>query len=757
MTKTEMDVVVKKVIPFLQSAGWDLDSEIFLEVTLTEGTITRKSGKFIRGKKKRADIVLYTKVDIPIAVIEVKEAGKPVESGIQQAIRYADMLDVPFMFSTNGHEILFRNNLKDGDIENYITPNNFPSKEELTDALLKSKSMNENSLIFKEPYFKNYKPRYYQQVAINRTLESISKGLKRIMLVMATGTGKTFTAFQIVWKFIKGNPNGRVLYLADRNILIDQTLVNDFSPLKKVATKITNRKIDKSYQVYFSLYQAISGKDEKDNIFKEFSPEFFDLIIIDECHRGSAKDDSSWREILDYFNTSIHIGMTATPKETKEVSNLDYFNEPIYSYSLKQGITDGFLAPYRVVRVNFDKDLYGLDVSDRLTDDKGIALEKKIFSQKDIDKDLVLNKRTDAVATKIFEQINFIGKDSKTIVFCQDQDHALRLRTSIVNCLSRNGINEPNYCMRITSDDIEGKSMLEDFINPDKKIPVIVTTSKLLTTGVDSKLVKLIVIDQNIQSKSEFKQIIGRGTRVDEERGKMNFTILDFKGATTIFSDNDFDGYPEQIIEDSSGDGYEKSAEEVEKESAKKYFFDGIEVTLESEKIQYLDENGNLISKSIIEFSKDNTINTCLNIEDFHNSWINSNPQENIEQHLLERGVMLDELEQIFGDQYSAFDLICHVAYDAALISRSTRAMNCKKYLRDKYENNLNEICIDVLNELIEKFRTHEEDVMDTKILLLSDFRKYGSAAQIINNFDGRERYLEITQDLKNNLFSINI
>ncbi|HAR32908.1 MAG TPA: restriction endonuclease, partial [Desulfobacter sp.] len=512
---SERDICTKFITPALKQAGWDIATQVREEFSLTKGRIIVRGHLHTRAKHKRADYVLFYKPNIPIAIIEAKDNNHSVGDGMQQALVYADMLQVPFLFSSNGDGFLFHNKIApDGIIERELSLQEFPAAETLWRWWVRHRGLNnqQNALVTQD-YFSDgsdKSPRYYQLLAINKTIEAIARGQNRILLVMATGTGKTYTAFQIIWRLWKSKTKKRILFLADRNILIDQTMTNDFKPFGSAMTKIQKRQANKSYEIYLSLYQAVTGNEEERNIYKQFSSEFFDLIIIDECHRGSAAADSAWREILEYFAFATQIGLTATPKETREVSNSDYFGAPIYTYSLRQGIDDGFLAPYKVVRIDLDRDLTGWRPDKGMMDKYGNEIEDRVYNQKDFDKTLVLEQRTRLVAKKITEFLKQTNRFDKAIVFCENIDHAERMRQALVNENSDLVAQSSNYVMRITGDNEEGKSELDNFIFPESKYPVIATTSKLMTTGVDAQTCKLIVLDQRIQSMTEFKQIIGR-------------------------------------------------------------------------------------------------------------------------------------------------------------------------------------------------------------------------------------------------------
>ncbi len=624
---SERDICTKFITPAVSGAGWDVHSQIREEVTLTNGRI-RVRGKLVaRGEAGRADYVLYHKPKIPLAVIEAKDNNHRVGDGMQQAQRYAEMLDVPFSFSSNGDAFLFHDATNTGDkVEREIPLSAFPAPGDLWSKYRAWKGLDdETTPVVVEDYFDDgsgKEPRYYQLNAINKTVEAVAKGQRRILLVMATGTGKTYTAFQIIWRLWKAKRAKRILFLADRNILVDQTRTNDFRPFGQAMTKIANRSVDKSYEIYLSLYQAITGKEEAKKIFKSFSPDFFDLVVIDECHRGSADEDSEWHEILEYFTGATHVGMTATPKETKDVSNLSYFGEPVYTYSLKQGIEDGFLAPYKVIRIDIDKDLTGWRPEAGKRDKHGQEIEDRIYNVTDFDRSLVLEKRTELVAKKVTEYLKATDRYAKTIVFCEDIDHAERMRRELVNLNGDLVAQDRRYVMRITGDEDEGKRELDNFILPDSKYPVIATTSELMSTGIDAQTCKLIVLDQTIRSIAKFKQIIGRGTRINEDYGKLYFTIMDFRKATELFADPNFDGPPITIYEPGEDDPVAPpddlpASDELTEEPAEptdleypegenqpggprpRYYVNDVGVRVLSEREQYYDEDGKLTTESL--------------------------------------------------------------------------------------------------------------------------------------------------------------
>ena len=552
-TLSERDICTKFITPAIEQAGWNRNTQFLEEVSFTDGKIYVRGKLTARGKQKRADYILYYKPNIPIAIIEAKDNRHSIRAGIQQALEYAKILDIPCVFSSNGDGFLFHDRtINAGEIEKEFDISNFPPPAELWEKYKLYKGIStiaEEKIIEQDYYFDGTgrKPRYYQQIAVNRTVEAIAKGQNRLLLVMATGTGKTYTAFQIIHRLWKSGAKKRILFLADRRALIDQTRRGDFKHFKDKMTVVKQRQVDKSYEIYLALYQGLSGSDEDANIYRQFSPDFFDLIIIDECHRGSAKDDSSWREILSHFKNAAHIGLTATPKETKETSNTEYFGDPVYTYSLKQGIDDGFLAPYRVIRVGLDIDAEGWRPEQGKKDKNGKEVEDRIYNRKDFDRHLVIDERTELVAKKLTEFLKGYDRFAKTIVFCSDIDHAERMRYALNNLNADLVQVNAKYIMQITGDNEEGKRELDNFINPEEPYPVIATTSELMTTGVDAQTCKVIVLDANIASMTKFKQIIGRGTRINEEFGKLYFTILDFRNATDLFADKDFDGDPIRV------------------------------------------------------------------------------------------------------------------------------------------------------------------------------------------------------------------
>jgi type I restriction enzyme, R subunit len=650
---SERDICTKFITPAIKQANWR-ERQIREEVKLTNGRIIVKGSTTSRGKPKRADYVLSYKPNLPLAVVEAKKNTHTLGDGMQQALLYAEMLDIPFAFSSNGDAFLFHDRTGTfGNVEEEISLDRFPSPEFLWQKYCEWKGLDEvRAKVVTQDYFIDQQKslRYYQCIAINRTIEAIAKGQDRILLVMATGTGKTLTAFQIIWRLWKAGVKKRILFLADRNILVDQTKINDFKHFGTVMTKIKNREAEKSYEIYLSLYQAVSGTEEERNIYKQCSPDFFDLVIIDECHRGSAAEDSAWRDILEYFSSATHIGLTATPKETKDISNIHYFGKPIYTYSLKQGIEDGFLAPYRVIRIDLDRDLAGWRPEKNKVDKYGNLIEDRIYNQKDFDRDLVLEKRTELVAKKVTEFLKANDRFDKTIVFCENIDHAERMRGALVNENSDLAGENRKYVMRITGDNPEGKAELDNFINPESHYPVIATTSKLMSTGIDAQTCKLIVLDKRIQSMTEFKQIIGRGTRINEDYGKYYFTIMDFKKATELFADPDFDGEPVEIYGPEGGPG--SPGEPGEENNREKYFVDDVDVGVVTERMQYYGQDGKLITESLKDYTRKTVLKDFESLESFLKQWNEAEKKEAILSELEERGVLLEALAEEVGKDF---------------------------------------------------------------------------------------------------------
>lgn len=783
---SERDVCTKFVTPALAAAGWDLRHQIREEVTLTKGRIKVRGRMVSRGKAKRADYVLYYKPNLPLAVIEAKDETHSVGAGMQQALAYAKMLDVPFAFSTNGKAFLFHDRTgRSSEVEREIKLSEFPSPDELWSRYCAWKGLgNEAERIAAQDYHidaSGKTPRYYQLVAINRVVEAIARGQKRILLVMATGTGKTYTAFQIIWRLWKARLVRRVLFLADRNILVDQTRINDFKPFGNAMTKITNRTVDKSYEIYLALYQAVSGTDEEKNIYKQFSPDFFDLVVVDECHRGSAAEASAWREILEYFAPATHLGLTATPKETRDVSNIEYFGEPVYTYSLKQGIEDGYLAPYKVVRIDLDKDLIGWRPEKGQRDKYGEEIEDRIYDQRDFDRTLVLEERTKVVARKVTEFLKATDRYAKTIVFCEDIDHAERMRQALVNENADLVTENPRYVVRITGDNEEGKAELDNFIDPESRYPVIATTSRLLTTGVDAQTCKVIVLDRRIESMTEFKQIIGRGTRVNEEYGKYYFTILDFKKATELFADPQFDGEPvkiyvrrqdepvvfedeepgSQVLVDDMGEGwaddddtgdvvYGPGGEEGPRRRVK-YVIDNVPVFVVAERVQYYGPDGKLITESLRDYTRRRLTARYATLDDFLRRWTAAERKEAILRELEEQGVLLHALAEEVGRDYDPFDLVCHVAFDRPPLTRRERAERVRK--RD-YFARYGDKARAVLEALLDKYADEGiETIESVEVLRVRPLSELGTPVELIRSFGSKEEYLEAVRELERALY----
>jgi type I restriction enzyme R subunit len=774
---TERDICTKFITPALTGAGWDLHTQIREEVTFTKGRIIVRGKLHTRGETKRADYILYFKPNIPIAIIEAKDNTHSVGAGMQQGLGYAETLDIPFVFSSNGDGFLEHDRTgQRTPVELELGLNGFPSPAELWQRYCRWKGLEtpEARTVVEQDYHSDLSdkaPRYYQLTAINRVVEAIARGQKRLLLVMATGTGKTYTAFQIIWRLWKSKTKKRILYLADRNILIDQTKTNDFKPFGQAMTKITHRMVDKSFEIYLSLYQAVTGNEEEKNIYKQFSPDFFDLIIVDECHRGSAAEDSAWREILDYFRSATQIGLTATPKETKDVSNIHYFGEPVYTYSLRQGIDDGFLAPYKVIRIDFDKDLQGWRPKAGQTDKHGELIEDRIYNQKDFDRTLILDERTRLVAWKITEYLENTDPYAKTIVFCEDVDHAERMRQALVNLNASRVKESARYIMRITGDDPIGKAELDNFIDPASRYPVIATTSQLMSTGVDAQTCKLIVLDKRIQSMTEFKQIIGRGTRINEDYGKYWFSIMDFKKATELFADPDFDGDPVQIYEpqpedpplppDNEGEGGDPPPDvppepplppDIPGEPRIKYVI-GNEVTvyIVAERVQYYGADGKLITESLKDYTRKAVRKEYSSLDQFLRRWSQADKKQAVITELEQQGVLFDPLAEEVGRTYDPFDLVCHVAFDQPPLSRRERAAAVKK--RNVFAK-YGEQARRVLEVLLDKYAdTGIEDIEDIKVLQLAPFSDIGTAPELVGAFGGKSGYLKAVQELEDQLY----
>lgn len=797
---SEADIKEKFITPAIINSGWDEHTQIIREYSITAGRIWVKGKLTARGKKLFADYVLYIS-GIPVAIIEAKDNNHSINSGIQQALKYSNLMDIPFVFSSNGDGFYFHDKtVTEGDIETSLSLDDFPTANFLWEKYKKFKGIEtetEEKIILQD-YFtdSDRKPRYYQQIAINRTVEAVAKGQKRIILVMATGTGKTYTAFQIAYRLFKSKSKRKILFLADRTSLVDQTLRGDFRHFKDAMTVIKKKVInldgkdllvsnnkrgidnaDKAFDIFLGLYQGLSNSDpEVPDAFKDFSPDYFDLIIVDECHRGSAKEDSKWREILEYFNTATHIGLTATPKETKEVSNIHYFGDPIYTYSLKQGIDDGFLAPYKVVKVTLDIDADGWRPPQGFTDKDGNLVEDRIYNTKDFDKNIVVEDRRKLVANKITEFLKLNNRFDKTIVFCVDIEHAEGMRAALANA-NADLVKENNkYVMQITGDNEEGKRELDNFINPSEKYPVIAVTSKLMTTGVDAQTCKLIVLDSNIGSSTEFKQIIGRGTRINEEYGKTYFTIMDFRNVTNHFADPDFDGDPVSII-NIDGDGpidipdpvpptdiedpdfpepdYPEPADpDGVNEPKPKYIkkvIQGVDVNIINERIQYLGADGKIITESLIDYTKKSIENQYKTLDSFLQAWNNADKKKVIIDELENKGIFFEALNDEVGKQFDPFDLICHIAFEMPALSRKDRADNVKKR---NYFAKYSEKAQVILSNLLDKYADDGLlTIESTEVLKLKPINELGTPVELIKAFGGKPQYEMAIRELEQELY----
>lgn len=765
---SEEDIKIKYITPAIQKSNWDIQTQVRCEYYYTAGKMNVRENVATRGKRKFVDYLLSYKSNLPIAIIEAKDNNVTEAHGIQQAIGYAVDLDIPFAYSSNGSKFYEHDRLTGKERE--LSMEEFPTPEELWNRYVEEKELTEEQLkVITEPYYfmSAYKtPRYYQRIAINKTVEAIAKGQKRILLVMATGTGKTFTAFQIIHRLYKSGSKKKILYLADRNILIDQTMQNDFKPFQKVMTKVENRNMDSSYEIYMSLYHQLRSSEAQ--IYKQFKPDFFDLIIVDECHRSSARDDSNWHEILTYFNSATQIGMTATPKETNDVSNINYFGEPIYTYSLKDGIEDGFLAPYKVIKVSLDKDLEGYRPEKGKLDEDGYEVEDKEYTVHDFDRTIVIDERTQAVAKRITEYLKATDRYSRTIVFCVDTEHALRMRNALANENADMMQQNPSYVVRITSNDMEGKNKLDDFIDANTTYPVIATTSKLLSTGVDTKTVKVIALDEDIQSMTEFKQIIGRGTRLYESKGKEYFTIMDFRNNSEKFADPNFNGPAEMVLDVDGGDGKEPKTPksfgidddkpnlpisgDVDDEGFKKVYINGVDVSILNETIKYYDADGKLITESIMEYSKKNLKRMYTNYEGFEQEWFRADSKKEFVEHLLSEGVMVDALFEKVNDNVDIFDLLSNVAFDKEVVPKEERVEKVKESEEiNQYTESQKNVIEEILNVYQNKGVLELENI---RLLEVKNFNKFGGLVPIVNLFGGKEKYLNMINNVKRLLYS---
>lgn len=769
---SERDICTKFITPAIREvAGWN-DLQFFEEFTL--GKIFVRGKAVMRGERDRADYILFYKKNLPIAIIEAKDNNHEIGAGMMQALRYAEMLDIPFAYSSNGDGFVEHDRTRTkGELERELGLADFPSPQELWQRYQAWKQFTpEQTQLVTQPYHLGDKPpRYYQQVAINRTIEAIARGQNRILLVMATGTGKTYTAFQIMWRLWKAGKKKRILFLADRNILVDQARTNDFKAFGQAMTKITDRTVDKSYEIYLSLYQAVSGAQETQNIYKQFSPEFFDLIFVDECHRGSAAEDSAWREILEYFSSATQIGLTATPKETADVSNMEYFGEPVYTYSLRQGIEDGFLAPYKVIRIELDKDMEGWRPRAGQTDARGYLIPDQVYYGTDFDKTLVIQDRTKLVARLVSEHLKQTNRMHKTIVFCRDIEHAEEMRRALINENADLFSQNSKYIMRITGDSKDGKLELDNFIDPNEPYPVIVTTSKLLGTGVDTQTVQLIVLDTIINSMTEFKQIIGRGTRVVEKKNKLYFTIMDFRNATRLFYDHTFDGPPIQIYEpkpDQPVTPPDPPAEPVigvvsgddDADTPRKYrVVENVRVGVSAKRVQYLDANGRLVTESFTDYTRRNLLTQYPTIESFLLDWFNADRKQAIVEELLKHDVFLENAQEDVGLDLDPFDLICHLAFDRKALTRSERAHKVKS--QPKYFEQYSAVARKVLDALVAKFADDGYATLDKALddeqlvnfLSAPPFDQIGRPLEVVKAFGGKVQFRQAVRELQEELY----
>lgn len=821
---SEQDICDKLIRPAIEQAGWHALTQIYAQFPLRAGRVVVRGSTARRDASTvlRADYVLCHKPNIPLAVVEAKRACLSVAAGTQQALKYAELLGVPFSFASNGDGFVFRDaTLSNGVLEQNLALHEFPSPAELWQRYCAWKGWApEVQRVAGHDYAPSKTPRYYQLNAINRTVEAIAAGQNRALLVMATGTGKTYTAFQIIWRLWKSGAKKRILFLADRNILIDQTMVNDFRPFKGAMAKLSphakgiervneqgqlvaedldlavnkaTKKVDTSYEIYLSLYQAVSGAQEERNIYKQFSPDFFDLIVVDECHRGSAAEDSAWRDILTYFQSATQVGLTATPKETDTVSNSDYFGPPIYTYSLKQGIEDGYLAPYKVVRVDLDKDTFGWRPTVGMTDKLGNVIEDRIYTGADMNRKLVLERRDEVVAAKITEYLKGTDRHAKTIVFCEDIDHAARMRQALSNANADICATNPKYVVQITGDNAEGKAQLDNFIDPEKPFPVIATTSKLMSTGVDAQTCKLIVLDQNIKSMTLFKQIIGRGTRLREDLGKSWFTILDFKRATELFADKDFDGDPVQVYQpqpdepvvppepqaEDTGAGLNASPpadptlppsphglgpfQPAGPDEPKKYVLGNqVTVAVARERVQYLNADGKLITESLRDYTRINLTRQYDSLDKFLQAWHGADRKAALVQELEQQGVLIEALQAELATEtglqgLDPFDLLLHVAYHQPPLTRRERARRVRqRTAQATVFTQYGPLARKVIDALLDKYADEGVATLESDdVLKLQPFTDMGSPVELVRSFGGRPQYLAAVQSLERELYAV--
>lgn len=807
---SERDICTKFITPALVASGWDVQTQIREEFGFTKGRIIVRGRLVTRGKAKRADYVLFYK-HLPLALIEAKDHSHAVGDGMQQALDYAETLDIPYVFSSNGKGFQFHDRSgASSPLEQLLAMHEFPSPVELWNRYRTWRDLapNEEQAVL-QPYYEDgsgKEPRYYQRNAINATVEAIAKGQKRILLVMATGTGKTYTAFQIIWRLWRAGQKQRILFLADRNVLVDQTMVNDFRPFGPAMAKLSTasktieradgteveltlaldkrRRIDTAYEIYLGLYQAITGPEDRQKLFREFSPDFFDLIVVDECHRGSAAEDSAWREILEYFGNATQIGLTATPKETEYVSNSHYFGVPVYTYTLKQGISDGFLAPYKVIKVHLDVDVQGYRPRSGETDKHGYLIDDRLYNEKDFDRSLVIDDRTQRVARWVSDYLKQSGdRFQKTIVFCVDTEHAARMRQALVNENADLVRQNARYVMRITGDDAEGAAQLGNFIDPESTYPVIVTTSRLLSTGVDAQTCRLIVLDREVGSMTEFKQIVGRGTRVHEDTHKYYFTLVDFRKATNHFADPEFDGEPVQIYQPEVYDppvppddvpvdeeGAPLPGEPTDEETIidqpppgippsgvddrpRKFYVKRLPVTVVLERVEYLDESGKLVTESLRDYSRKAIRRHFASLDAFLRRWREAERKESVIAELAEEGLLLEPLQEEVGKDLDPFDLICHIAFDQPPLSRRERADNVvKRDVFTKYGPQARA----VLEALLDKYRDEGvvADLDNVRVLEIPPFNTMGTPIQLIKPFGGKAGFEHAVHELQNALYA---
>lgn len=780
MSLSERDICTKFITPALISSQWNLQNQIREEVTFTAGQIKVRGKTISRGVKKRADYILYYKNNFPIALIEAKDDTHSVGDGMQQALNYAESLDIPFVYSSNGKEFLEHDRLKSGgNIEKDISLKDFPTPEELYKRFKSQKNITdqEENVVLQEYYqgLSSHAPRYYQQVAINRAVEAVAQGQNRILLVMATGTGKTYVAFQTIWRLWKARKKKRILFLVDRSALATQTMQGDFRHFGDKMTKIEGRIADPAYEVYVALYQGLTSHEEEKKVFTQFSRDFFDLVVVDECHRGSAKENSVWRDILDHYESATQIGLTATPKETADISSQEYFGKPVYTYSLKQGIEDGFLAPYKVIRYILDKDIEWRP-DEMIRDKSGNPVEDRIYNVSDYDRNIVIDSRTKLVAQKVTEFMRDTDPMQKAIIFCVDIDHAERMRQELVNLNPEQVNKNHRYVVRITGDNDDGKNEIENFINPESPYPVIATTSKLLTTGVDVQTCKLIVLDAPINSMTEFKQIIGRGTRVREDYGKFYFTIMDFRGATKLFADPDFDGEPVKIYEPKDNTSIKDHIEEetipadvIQEQNPQEEIIidpaesgkqekitvkDGVDFNVATKMIQYIDpKTGKLIAESLTDFSKKMILEDYPTLKDFLQKWSESERKDAIMQELVNLGIIIDELQKEVGLNIDIFDLILHIAYNKKPLTRAERVSDVRKrnYF-GKYEGKARQVIEALLDKYADEGSIAIDDIGDLEV---SPFTEIGTPVEIVNNiFGGRDQYITMVKQLQSYLYA---